>query len=147
MAVDLTHARALTLKNPWAWAITNAGKRIENRGWPAPRGLQRVLVHAGAGWDRDAEGFIAGLGFELPALDTITTSAIVAVADLKGVCSATVDSPSSTCGCGPWAAPGQHHWRLARKITVLAEPVKCQGAQRTWSPPGHLMAAIAWQVS
>jgi hypothetical protein len=29
--IDLTHARALTLLNPWAWAITNAGKRIENR--------------------------------------------------------------------------------------------------------------------
>jgi hypothetical protein len=145
--IDLTHARALTLLNPWAWAITNAGKRIENRSWPIPRGLQRVLIHAGAGWDRDAETFISGLGFELPALNLITTSAIVAIADLNGVCRDTVDRPRATCRCGDWAAAGQYHWQLGR-VTVLADPVRVpRGAQRTWAPAPEFVSAIARQVS
>ena len=37
--------RGLSIKQPWAWAIVNAGKRIENRSWPTHyRGP--VLIHA-----------------------------------------------------------------------------------------------------
>ncbi|MCC6538545.1 MAG: ASCH domain-containing protein [Bryobacterales bacterium] len=30
---DLTNARVLTIRHPWAWAILHAGKNIENRSW------------------------------------------------------------------------------------------------------------------
>ena len=37
---------ALSIRQPWAWAIVHAGKDIENRSWPTRfRGL--VLIHAG----------------------------------------------------------------------------------------------------
>lgn len=36
---------ALSIRQPWAWAIINAGKDIENRDWPTKfRGL--VCIHA-----------------------------------------------------------------------------------------------------
>lgn len=43
---------ALSIRQPWAWLILNAGKNIENRQWPTKvRG--RVLVHAAKGMTRD----------------------------------------------------------------------------------------------
>jgi len=38
--------KAISIRQPWAWLILNAGKDIENRSWPTNyRG--RVLIHAG----------------------------------------------------------------------------------------------------
>ena len=37
--------KAISIRQPWAWLILNAGKDIENRTWPTSvRG--RVLIHA-----------------------------------------------------------------------------------------------------
>jgi len=50
--------KALTLQQPWAWAVCHAGKRCENRAWLTAPGLlavarslvgQRFAVHAAAG--------------------------------------------------------------------------------------------------
>lgn len=39
--------KALSIRQPWAWAILLAGKDVENRSWSTPvRG--RVLIHASA---------------------------------------------------------------------------------------------------
>jgi hypothetical protein len=39
--------RALSIRQPWAWAILNAGKDIENRSWRTHyRG--RICIHAGS---------------------------------------------------------------------------------------------------
>lgn len=49
---------ALSIRQPWAWAILRAGKDIENRDWPTKvRG--RVLIHASKGMTQDewADGF------------------------------------------------------------------------------------------
>jgi hypothetical protein len=44
--------KALSIRQPWAWLILNAGKDIENRDWPTSfRG--RFLIHAGKGMTRD----------------------------------------------------------------------------------------------
>ena len=43
---------ALSIRQPWAWLILNAGKDIENRDWPTNvRG--RVLIHASKGMTVD----------------------------------------------------------------------------------------------
>jgi hypothetical protein len=43
---------ALSIRQPWAWAILNAGKDIENRSWRTQfRGL--FYIHAAAGMTRD----------------------------------------------------------------------------------------------
>lgn len=48
---------ALSVRQPWAWAIINAGKDIENRAWRSPNpGLSfrgRVAIHAASGMTRD----------------------------------------------------------------------------------------------
>lgn len=37
---------ALSIRQPWPWAIINAGKPVENRTWPT-RFRGRFLIHAG----------------------------------------------------------------------------------------------------
>lgn len=44
--------KALSIRQPWAWLILNAGKDIENRDWPA-RLRGRILIHASKGMTRD----------------------------------------------------------------------------------------------
>jgi hypothetical protein len=39
---------ALSIRQPWAWMILNAGKDIENRTWPT-RLRGRILIHAAKG--------------------------------------------------------------------------------------------------
>ena len=44
--------RALSIRQPWAWLILNAGKDIENRDWKTSyRG--RILIHASKGMTHD----------------------------------------------------------------------------------------------
>ena len=39
--------KALTIKQPWAWAITHGTKRVENRTWKPPFHIigQRIAIH------------------------------------------------------------------------------------------------------
>jgi hypothetical protein len=43
---------ALSIRQPWAWLILNAGKEIENRDWPT-RFRGRFLIHASKGMTLD----------------------------------------------------------------------------------------------
>ncbi len=48
--------KALSIKQPWAWAIIHAGKRVENRDWPyPPKHRGPLLIHASKTFDH--EGF------------------------------------------------------------------------------------------
>lgn len=47
--------------------------------------------------------------------------------------------------CGPWAARGQYHWRLAN-VRALPEPVPCKGALGLWTLPDDVEAAVAAQL-
>lgn len=40
--------KALSIRQPWAWAIVNAGKRVENRTWET-RYRGPILIHAAKG--------------------------------------------------------------------------------------------------
>lgn len=48
---------ALSLRQPWAWAILHAGKTIENRTW-ATRYRGRIRIHAAKTWDNGGTAFI-----------------------------------------------------------------------------------------
>lgn len=66
--------KALSVRQPWAWAILFAGKDIENRSWQAVnRGLHfrgSIAVHAAKGMTRReyevARDFMASIGVECP---------------------------------------------------------------------------------
>lgn len=90
--------RALSIRQPWASAILNAGKSVENRTWSTShRG--ELLIHAGlrddpAGFERLAE-----LGVAVP--DDLPRGGVIGRVQLVDV---VTDSLS------PWAIPGCWHW-------------------------------------
>lgn len=156
--------KALTVLQPWAWAITHGGKDIENRTWGT--GYRGPLaIHAGARWDEDGaydkrvlralHGFgdrfdpplrVERLGSKTVRLlrdRQLTPGAVVAVVDLVGICAAR--STSEQCGCGLWAAEGQSHWRLSN-VRPLAEPVPRKGRLGLWELPSDVEAAVLSQV-
>jgi hypothetical protein len=145
----LPNTRALTLIQPWAYAITNCGKDVENRSWPAPTGpgqrmhwASTLLIHAGKTVDLDdAHSTFTRLGCLLPPAPV--TSAIVAVCRIAAVCAPW--RSSSRCTCGPWAAEGQYHWQLA-DVFALPQPVAARGRQGLWRPEPDVLAAVEAQM-
>ncbi|OZE90241.1 hypothetical protein CH302_27735 [Rhodococcus sp. 15-2388-1-1a] len=141
--------KALTVQQPWAWAIMHGGKTIENRtqNWKY-RGP--LAIHAGARWsDRGAVSEVVDdawakhgggrvrwdrLGFPM--------GAIVGVVDLVDV------HPESGC-CTPWgeSAYVEHGGRERRRIVHLVlenprplpAPYPCSGALGLWTPPQDIV--------
>lgn len=77
----------LSIRQPWAWLILNAGKDIENRNWPtAYRG--RFLIHAGKGMTREEYENAAGLLYEinpkieLPTFERLDRGGVVGSVEL-----------------------------------------------------------------
>lgn len=125
--------KALTVRQPWAGAIAHQTKRVENRTWklPAKHEGARILIHAGARPDRDAQVY----GDRLDVY-----SAIVAVATITGCHH---DNGNQVC-CSYWAQPGLYHWTLA-DVIALPEPVPAKGALGFWTPSEEALAAALRQ--
>ena len=127
--------KALTLWQPWAWAICRAGKDIENRSWHAPRWLigQRFAIHAAKRRPDDASVVAAwGMAGRPEAVDFAAEveraprGAVVATAVLTGV---VTESDS------PWFV-GPYGWVL-EDVQELPEAIPCRGRQGLWNlPPG-----------
>lgn len=159
---------ALTIRQPWAWAILH-GKDRENRSWPPPKyHLRELAIHAGArsGWDADGEDspLVQAAWAEYleplyrlprdvetadcllhPGSPLIPFGAIVAVAEgischHAGDC----QRPWQRGGCSPWGARGQYHWSWTA-LHVLAEPVPCRGYQKLWTVPENTERAVRAQ--
>ena len=157
--------KAITVKQPWAWAIAHGQKDIENRTWGT--GYRGPLaIHAGAGWDEDGaydkrvlralHGFgdrfdpplrVERLGPKTVRLlrdQQLTPGAVVAVVDVVGIC--TVRSTAEQCGCGLWAAEGQCHWKVVN-VRPLPKPVPCKGRLGLWDLPEDVEAAVMGQLA
>lgn len=110
---------ALSIRQPWAWAIIHAGKDIENRTWwTSQRGP--VCIHAGAGMTRahyaHAAAFMQSLGVIPPHSASLLRGGIIGVAEIVGCI---------TRSCSPWFF-GLHGFVLrgARAIDFIP----CRGA-------------------
>lgn len=131
---DQQPTRALTVRQPWAGAIAHQTKRTENRSWklPAKHEGARILIHAGAQLDRDAQVYGPHLG---------VYGAVVAVATVTG-CHWSEDG---TC-CGPWGFDRAYHWTLA-DVVALDQPVPAKGRLGIWAPDDELIAAVTSQLT
>lgn len=86
-------ALALSVRQPWAWAIVHGGKDIENRSWrsdnPGMKFRGRFCVHAAVGMTRDeyqdAELTMAMLGVECPPPAELQRGGIVGVATVADI--------------------------------------------------------------
>ncbi|GAA1281732.1 ASCH domain-containing protein [Saccharothrix xinjiangensis] len=129
--------KALTIRQPHAWAIARGWKTIENRSQPTNhRGP--LAVHAAKLWDEEPEQALRFVvrtaraqGAQLPRsvqhdLPYTDTGLVIATVDLVDVCTAQLRGEA--CACGPWARPGQTHWQLANARTV-DHPFPARGQQ------------------
>jgi hypothetical protein len=122
--------KVLTVKQPWAHAIRNGEKDVENRSWSTEyRGP--VAIHAGQSFDDGYEDSypVPAVGFPL----SLTRGAVIAVVDLVNVHRGHAPTESSMTNidscfqagkpfgpCSVWAQPHNFHWVLAnpRRLTV-----------------------------
>lgn len=116
-------AIALSVRQPWAWAIIHAGKDIENRDWrPSNPGLRfrgRVAIHASKGMTRaefsEARDFMRSLGVRFTTHE-IVRGAIIGSVEIVDVFRES-DSPWFFGPCG-----------LVLHDPVPCEPIPCNGA-------------------
>jgi hypothetical protein len=117
--------KALTVRQPWAWAITHAGKNIENRDWRTHyRGP--LIIHAAAAMHA------APLPRRLPCRppDEHVRSALVGIVDLVDVVEES---------CSRWFE-GRYGW-VFENPRPFRRPIPCKGRLGLWSlSPSQLRA-------
>jgi hypothetical protein len=130
--------KALTVKQPWAWAIFHLGKPIENRDWPTNfRGV--FAIHTSKLVRRNeyemAKHAIADIcGAAIPGLDELEHGKIIGLANLANCIS---ESTS------PWFF-GDFGFVLAAP-TLLHEPIPAKGALGLWDVPEEIEADVRRQ--
>lgn len=108
---------ALSVRQPWAWAIIHAGKDIENRSWQAiSHGFDRrgrIAIHASKGLSRDeyknAKDFMGSIRVECPAACDLLRGGIIGSVDVTDV----VDDSDSD-------------WFFGPRGIVMRNPVPCE---------------------
>jgi hypothetical protein len=91
--------KALSIRQPWAWAIIYAGKDIENRSWATWHPPGPFLIHAAQGMTkREYREFCDFVDCEIPAFADLPRGGIVGSAEFVG-CVALSKSKWFT---GPW---------------------------------------------
>lgn len=148
--------KALTVQQPWAWAIVHGGKDVENRtqAW-SHRGT--FAVHAGARLsDRGADSPLVqrAMGDAMRAdqlpIDLVF-GAVIGVVDLVGAHTA-----HEGCCDSEWGeqAYDEHGGRTRRDIVhleleqprALVEPVPCRGALGLWTLPQEVLDQVLEQL-
>jgi hypothetical protein len=126
---------ALSIRQPWAWAILCAGKDIENRAWsgvnPGLRFRGRIAIHAAQGMTKaeyqEARDWIDSHAYTIPCPDAsaLIRGAICGSVDVTDVVS-TSDS----------------RWFFGPRGLVLADPVTCRAI-----PCKGQLGYFKWQPS
>jgi hypothetical protein len=128
-------ARAISVRQPWAWAIVHGGKTVENRGRREPwhTAIGEVLgIHAALQADQDDVWTVSGLlAPPLTIADFADVrGALIGTARLTGVHHAA----QCLLACSPWAQPDQWHLTLADR-RPLPEPLALPGKLGLWTLP------------
>jgi hypothetical protein len=157
--------KALTVQQPWAWAIVHGGKNIENRTqlWKY-RGP--LAIHAGQRWSergsRDPNVCAAAIRvFPTPEPrhneDVIrnweenvrpavkTMGAIIGVVDLADA------HPAAGC-CAPWGEDSYTEHGGGKRVDVVhlvlenvrpIDPIPCAGRLGLWTPTADIIEQLA----
>ena len=140
--------RAITVRQPGAWAIIHGGKGVENRSRNIAgsyRGL--VAIHAGLHkFEQDnaaSRAHRAAHGGEVGT--EIVFGAIIGVVELTDVHDELDTERVVGALCSPWAMRYHHHLILSAPI-ALPRPIPCKGLPGLWTLPDDLTAQVAGQI-
>jgi hypothetical protein len=125
--------KALSIRQPWAHAITHLGKDVENRSWRRNY-TGPLLIHASAYREPNPHRLLCECMANPPSrneLADLPTGAIIGVVDLIDY---TKDSESKWAEKGAWHL----HLRNARPI----KPAKCKGQLGLWIPQSSIIEKL-----
>lgn len=138
---------ALSVRQPWAWAIIHAGKDIENRTWRQPNpGLKfrgPVCIHASTGMTRDEfDSAIEDIDYasttvdRLPQARELIRGAIIGVVEVVDV----IRKSDSRWWCGPVG--------LVLRNPRAIDPIPCKGQLGffEWKQFGVLAEPMKWML-
>jgi hypothetical protein len=129
--------KALSIKQPWVYAMLYEGKDIENRSWQRSfRGW--IALHASAHPRRHAK---FPPGHHLPELSTLDRSAICGVARLVDI----VTKSRSKWFDRPHDGSLNYGWVL-KNVSPLKKAIPCKGALGLWELPPHVLAEVQRQL-
>lgn len=136
--------RALTLRQPFAWAVIKGFKSVENRGYLPPQAMigQLIAIHAGVARvdDGDCAWVKSRARTRMP--DELDVGAIVGLVRLV----AAVRGPRSlTRQQRRWYVPGSCAWILD-DVIELESPIGCTGQLGFWQIKGRPLRALRAQV-
>lgn len=124
--------KALSIKQPWLYCITDLDKRVENRTWDPPRGVIRTRIALHASKKKDDIWRASEIaGFKLQA-SNMPVGAIVATAIVRGWCHS--QRRGKLDGCQLKWFVGPYGWIL-EDVRKLARPVECRGYLKLWDVP------------
>lgn len=147
--------KALTIKQPWLWAITNSTKRVENRTWKPPYSMigQRIALHGSARIEQSEMMACRRIcPAPLPHMMDLTTGAIIATAIIRGYVvvndqGGVTEQSRSAASYEPrgdrWFF-GPVGWILD-DVRKMAEPITCKGALGLWNVPAPIVAVMETQ--
>ena len=107
--------KTLTIHQPWAWAIVEGFKDVENRTWPTQhRG--KLLIHAGTSKKslKAATEFMQQHGISIP---TLVYGSIIGEVEI-------VDCIKNSSSI--WAIEDHYHWVLVNPVKYSV-PIPCKG--------------------
>lgn len=136
--------RALTLKQPWLYAIEHLGKRVENRSWAIPFNLrgQWIALHAGKANQRAEWVKVFEIHGEMPPFN-LTFGAVTSVAMFGS--SILTDSHRLRPSKQKWFF-GPKGW-LITDLLLLEEPLPCRGMLGLWTIPNDIEMDIRRQIN
>ena len=132
--------RVLSIQQPWAWAIVEGHKRVENRTWTTKhRG--EVLIHAGVNvrGPEDFESLRREHHLRAPSRSEIDRGCIVGVAELIDVVTRKEAKRFGRWFEGPYGL-------VLRNVAALRKPVKVKSQLGLYRPPPALLARVNAQL-
>lgn len=128
--------KAISVRQPWAWAIIHGGKDIENRNWKTNmRG--RVAIHASAGmtraeYEEDCKSIHKRKpNIKIPAYEDMARGAIIGTVEIIDC----VEDSKSIWYTG-------YIGFVLKRPKKLPEPIICKGALKFWDVPKNIEARI-----
>ncbi len=128
--------KVLTIRQPWAHAILNLGKNVENRVWRT-RYRGPLLIHAAARHEPHSREMLSEYMSRPPSAQSLNDLPLGCIVGIADVIDCVTNSKSR------WANKGTWHWLLRNARSV--KPVKCAGRLGLWTPSRATMKKLpAW---
>jgi hypothetical protein len=162
---------AITLAQPWPWAVCGLGKRLENRSWTDPRLVreQWLAIHGGKmppvgknrrflefqdslDWiETSAPSIARGYGYNTSPINFLEIEGIFAVCQIETIYAPFEGLAPRHAGQKDWRARNQagefdqFAWML-ENLSVLKTPVKVPGKQGLWPVTGETLEQVRAEV-